>query len=165
MFDLRCKNESVWDILSQRKSLVAYNKSICRSQINTNKRCLLTKFLLRWDTHLYMSLFLPVCLSIHPSVGLSVGPSIRPSVRPSIHLSVCLSVHPSIRLLHTISQELQYSTDCDFWYTCVKWWYLKAFFHFFQIYFSGCYGGKRAKNSPKWKITITSVTHHMSGTV
>ena len=24
------------------------------------------------------------------------------------------------------------SYDCDFWYTCVKWWYLLLFFHFFK---------------------------------
>ena len=23
--------------------------------------------------------------------------------------------------------------DCGFWYTCVKWWYIQLFFHFFKI--------------------------------
>ena len=44
----------------------------------------------------------------------------------------------------------------------------RLFFHFFQnFYFSGCQRGKRAKNSPKWETTITSVsvTHHISGTI
>ena len=50
--------------------------------------------------------------------------------------------------------------DHDFWYNCVKWWYLQAFFHFL-----GCYVGKRAKNSPKWKIVITCVMYHILGTV
>ena len=44
--------------------------------------------------------------------------------------------------------------DHHFWYTCVKWWYLQTFFFFsvFQNFdFLGCYGGKRAKNSPNWQ--------------
>ena len=31
------------------------------------------------------------------------------------------------------------SCDCDFWYKCVKWWYLQVLFSFFQNFdFSGC---------------------------
>ena len=42
--------------------------------------------------------------------------------------------------------------DHDFWYTCVKWWYLQAFFWVFQnLDFLGCWGSKRAKNGPKWQ--------------
>ena len=43
----------------------------------------------------------------------------------------------------------------------------RKFIHFFflSFYFLGCYGGERAKNSPKWKRTITFVTCHISGTV
>ena len=82
----------------------------------------------RWGTHLYMSLFL------------------------SIHLSVC-------RVLYLRNRT---SSHHNFWYTYLKWWYLQAFFTFFKNFdFLGCYGGKRAKNSPKWEITITSVTHHI----
>ena len=56
--------------------------------------------------------------------------------------------------------------DHDFWYTSLKWWYLQKLFSFFWIFrFSGCWGGKMAKNSPKWKVRITSVTHHISYTV
>ena len=59
--------------------------------------------------------------------------------------------------------------DHDFWYTCVKWWYIQAFFFFFYIYFDflGCYRGKRAKNSPKWQknlsvgLDISGTIHHM----
>ena len=47
--------------------------------------------------------------------------------------------------------------DHDFWYTCVKWWYLQVIFHFFKR-------DKRAKNSPKWQ-KILSVTLHSSGTI
>ena len=42
--------------------------------------------------------------------------------------------------------------DHDFWYTCVKWWYLQAFFHFskkFSIFFHffliGLLGGSRGR--------------------
>ena len=50
------------------------------------------------------------------------------------------------------------SSNHNFWYTCGKWWYLQVFFSFFWNFgFLGCYGGKRAKNNPKWKITITYV--------
>ena len=29
------------------------------------------------------------------------------------------------------------SYDCDFWYTCVKWWYLQQIFSFFKILIFG----------------------------
>ena len=38
------------------------------------------------------------------------------------------------------------SCDCDFWYTCIKWWYLSKFFHFIKFWFLGFLGGKRAKD-------------------
>ena len=39
------------------------------------------------------------------------------------------------------------SYDCVFWYTCVKWWYLQHFFHFFkslifQLFQSSSVNGK-----------------------
>ena len=60
--------------------------------------------------------------------------------------------------------------DHDFWYTCVKWYLQAFFFHsFFKFSFFGLLegesGGKRRKYSPKWKITSTSITCHISGTV
>ena len=46
------------------------------------------------------------------------------------------------------------SSDHNFWYTYVKWWYLQGVFSLLLNYeFLGCYEGKRVKNSPKWKIT------------
>ena len=39
------------------------------------------------------------------------------------------------------------------------------FFFFLKFLFFGLLGGKRAKNSLKWKIAITSITHNISGTV
>ena len=38
----------------------------------------------------------------------------------------------------------------EFWYSCVKWWYLQGFFFSFSKYwFFWFLGGKRAKNGPK----------------
>ena len=46
--------------------------------------------------------------------------------------------------------------DHDFWYTCVKWWYLWVFFfHFFKIWFFELLGGKRAKNDTKWQKCLS----------
>ena len=43
----------------------------------------------------------------------------------------------------------------DFWYTCVKWWYLRCFLGLWS---------KRTKNGPKWQ-KILSVSLLISGTV
>ena len=56
----------------------------------------------RWDTYLYMSLFLSVCLSV------------------SLSLSIC----------HTSYLRNLTSSDQNIWYTCVKWWYLQVYFSF-----------------------------------
>ena len=101
----------------------------------------------RWGAHLYMSLFLSVCLS----------------VCASICVSVCCVPYLRNRI----------SSNHNFWYTCVKWWYLKVFFLYFEIliFWAVRKGKKRGggvkgeKNSPKWKIRITCVTHHISETV
>ena len=98
-----------------------------------------------WDTHLCMSLF----------------PSVHPSVCPSVAHNILGTVH---HLIETVG-------------TRVKWWYLQVFFLYFFWNFDflvwyvgggrggGFGGGKRAKNSPKWKITITCVMCHISGRV
>ena len=69
----------------------------------------------------------------------------------SVHLSTSLCLHraPYLRN-HTYS-------DHNFWCTCVKWWYLQDFFYLKKIL--------RAKNSPKWKITITSITCHLRNSI
>ena len=62
--------------------------------------------------------------------------------RPSVHPFVCCV--PYLRNHTSSNHHLRY--------TCVKWWYLHAFFFiFFKFWFLGCYGGKRAKISPLWK--------------
>ena len=73
-------------------------------------------------------------------------------------------------ICHTTYLRNSIAYDHVFWSTCVKWWYFQAFFKFFWklLIFRAVTGweerSKRAKNSPKWKITITSVTCHISGT-
>ena len=49
-------------------------------------------------------------------------------------------------LSHSASQEL-YIIYCDFWYTCVKWWYPANFLIFQNFDFGGFLGGKMAKNN------------------
>ena len=60
----------------------------------------------RWNTHLYMSVF--------------------PSICPSVHSFVCCA-----RYLRNYT-----SSDHNFWYTYVKWWYLPGFCLFFFLIFS-----------------------------
>ena len=48
-----------------------------------------------------------------------------------------------------ISLEQYIADDHDFCYTCLKWWYLQGFFHFWFLFFR-VLGGKRAKNCPRW---------------
>ena len=75
-------------------------------------------------------------------------------------LYVTFSVCPSVRRTHHISETVHHR---DFCYTSVKW-YLQAFF-IFIFKFRAVKGLKGQKKSPKWKIKITSVTCHFSGTV
>ena len=70
----------------------------------------------------------------------------------SIHLSVCLSVccAPYFRNC-TLSND-------NFWYTCVKWWYVQEFCSFFEILifwvFRGVKEQKIAQNEKKKKIYV-----------
>ena len=68
----------------------------------------------------------------------------------SLFLSACLSVHPLCTIF--------FRNHCDhnFWYTCVKWWYLQVVFFFFifvLIYFFGLLGGggEQGRKYPKMK--------------
>ena len=78
--------------------------------------------------------------------------------KPKMKSNNCICHVPDLR------KSIAY--DHDFWCTCVKWWYLRNFFFIvLKFSFSGCYRGKSAKKRPKWKIAITSITRHISGTV
>ena len=108
-------------------------------------------FIFRWGTHLLYVTFY-IC----------------PFVRPS----VCRAPYPRNRT----------PSDYNFWYTYAKWslflvhWCKmiispRVFFIFLKFWFFGLLGewgwgvgSKKAKNGSKLKI-ITSVMHHISGTV
>ena len=81
-----------------------------------------------------------------------------------LYISLFPSVRPSVcRAAYLMNRT---SSDHNFWYTYVKWWYLQAVsFIFSKFYFFELLGGKRAKSGPIWEITVTSVTHHISGPV
>ena len=59
--------------------------------------------------------------------------------------SICNFFHPSVR--RTAYLRKRRSSDHNFWYTYVKWWYLQDFFHFFKILFFGAVSGVKG-----WKI-------------
>ena len=61
----------------------------------------------------------------------------------NVKKSVCLTPYLRNRI----------SYDCDFWYICVKWWYLQQIFAFFKFWFFGFLGSKRAKNDLKLPIS------------
>ena len=128
--------------------MIAFDFCFYSSQFSEARVCI---FVLVFF-HLFLLVFLggapnSICHFFRPSVGLSV--------RPSVHLSVCRAAYLMNRT----------SSDLNFWYTYIKWWYLQPFSSFFQNFrFLGYLWGKRTKNGPKW-IIITSVTHHISGTV
>ena len=72
---------------------------------------------------------------------------------------LCHFFHLFVSLLHTISQNLT-SSYHNFWHTCVKWWYLLAFFSFFWNFdFFGLLGGKRTKiaQNEKYKLHVSCV--------
>ena len=72
-------------------------------------------------------------------------------------LYVTFSIRLSIRCTAYLRNHT--SSNHNFWYTYVKWWYLQMFISFFQNFdFLGCYVGKRAKNTPKWEQLHLSCT-------
>ena len=54
---------------------------------------------------------------------------------PPVHLSIRRT--PYLRNLS--------SSDHNFWYTCVKWWSLQGFFHFFNFWSFGLLEGYKGK--------------------
>ena len=102
----------------------------------------------RWGTHLYMSLFPSVCLSICLSIWWSVRPSVCLSVCPSIPTSVCLSVcpsvHPSVCLpihpLYIIFQGLCVMWSLFLVHMCKMMISPGVFFHFIKILIFGSLG-------------------------
>ena len=64
---------------------------------------------------------------------------------------------------HTPYLRNHTSCDCDFWYACVKWWYLQQIFSFLKSWFLGFVWGKRAKNDLKWPISVCFALYLRSG--
>ena len=75
--------------------------------------------------------------------------------------SVCLSVHCTPYFRNCTSWSLFLVRMCKMMISPSVFF----FSFFFNFDFFGRYGGKMAKNSPKLKIKITSITHPISGTV
>ena len=143
------------------KGFLMFSRGSKGKHCNFFKVCLA---IFRWGTHLYMSLF----------------PSVRPSVRRAPYLRnrtssgymefFCILIFwllergvgvkgqkkPKMKnndyIRHAPYLRNSVAYDHDFWYTCVKWWYLQAFFHFskkFSIFFHffliGLLGGSRGR--------------------
>ena len=51
--------------------------------------------------------------------------------------------------------------DHDFWYTCVKWWYSRPFFHFFEIFVFQAVRGVKGKNGPRWQKNYVWCTSYL----
>ena len=56
-------------------------------------------------------------------------------------------------LSHFVSRE-PYIIYCDFWYLCVKWWYLQQIFSFFNILILVFFRGIKGKKWPKVPISV-----------
>ena len=68
----------------------------------------------------------------------------------------CPSICPSI--CHAPYLRNRTSSNHNFWYNCVKWWYLQVFFHFFRNFifwdYRGVKGQKITQNK-KWQLHLS----------
>ena len=89
-----------------------------------------------WDKRLSCSQIAEFLGGAPTSVCHFYHSSMCPSVCPSVRLSIC---HAPYLRNHT-------SSDHNFWYSCVKWWYLQAFFSIFKfLFYFGLLGGGGVK--------------------
>ena len=63
-----------------------------------------------------------------------------------------LSIHLSVRCTPYLRNCI--SSDHNFWYTCVKWWYLWGFFYFTKSWFSGLLEGEGVKGQKMIKNSV-----------
>ena len=113
------------------------------------KRCSQKFYLHKWFITL-LNAFVHIWAPAHAIACLSWKASNKHVFRWGTHLymSLFLPVHPSI----CCAPYLRKHTSCDhnFWYTCVKWWNIQVFFHFYKILIfrviSGVKGNKIAQN-------------------
>ena len=54
------------------------------------------------------------------------------------------------------------SYDCGSWYTCIKWWYLQQFFHFFKILIFWVFRGEGNRAKTTHNYQFQSVTLYIS---
>ena len=111
-----------WISIRKRKKKISYWVSICdvpcREEISANYIVALLIF----KTEMYAFLFF--IFSWAPT-------SICHFFHPSVHLSVPCTPYLRNRT----------SSNHNFWYTCVKWWYLGVFFIFLKFLFFGLLRG------------------------
>ena len=131
--------------------LLFFNKSILKTYI-------LNKIICSFFYHSYQFIifFLIFLLNIENWSFLGGAPTSTVSLP-----SVCLSVHCTPYFRNCTSWSLFLERMCKMMISPSVFF----FSFFFNFDFFGRYGGKMAKNSPKWKIKITSITHPISGTV
>ena len=133
--------------------LIIFNLSLIRSHHQLN---------LGWQSNFLPSLWILLLTYLTLSeVSYISADSFSSFFRWATHLymSLFLSVRPSIRRAAYLRNCT--SSGLNFRYTYAKRYLQVFFFIFLNFDFLGCYGGKRVKSSPKWKITIKSVTCHI----
>ena len=64
----------------------------------------------------------------------------------------------NIYIRHTPYFRNSIAYDHDFWYTCLKWWYLQVFLALFEIFIFLAVRGKKGKKLPKMK-NINYIQH------
>ena len=108
------------------------------------KRCSQKFYLHKWFITL-LNAFVHIWAPAHAIACLSWKACNKHVFRWGTHLymSFFLPVHSSI----CCAPYLRKHTSCDhnFWYTCVKWWNIQVFFHFYKILIFRIFRGKREK--------------------
>ena len=121
----------------------------------------LVSAIFRWGTHLYMSLFPSIHLSVHPFN--CHAPCLRNCTSSDNYFWEFLVKGQKISqndkkfcLCHPVSQEPH--MYCDFWYTC-KMMISHKIFIFFKIMILRFFRGKRAKNDLKLTTSVCSALY------
>ena len=111
-----------------------------------------------WNTHLYISLFLSVCLSVHPSrtIFSFMVHMCKTVISPGDFFSFHFFKILIFQVVKGVNEQKRVQNDktfCHLTYTCVKLWYLQAFFPFFKIFIfcvvSGMKTQKMVQNGKK----------------
>ena len=88
-----------------------------------------------FDLHMWfitlLNTFAHICAPVHPIACLSWKACNKHALGGAPDGSLFLSAHPSIFCAPYLGKHT--SCDHNFWYTCVKRWYIQVFFHFYKI--------------------------------